>query len=181
MRQTYILILICLLFNWSQGYSKTNSISKNAVQSTSASALFIENKGQVTDQYGNIRNDIQYKLTATKGLNLFIGIGGIHYQWYKAEKAPNEHIGNKTHLIDINEYTEYNMYRMDVELIGASALKLNDDGSLTATTPMGTITEAAPISFTDEQINVATSYELNENIISYNIGSYIGNLTIDQK
>lgn len=259
MRQTYIILMICLLFTWSQGYAKTGSISQGAVQSTAAIALFIENKGQVTDQHGNIRDDIQFKLPATKGLNLFIGNGEIHYQWYKTNKESNIYMGGKTHIIDNNEHTEYKLYRMDIELLGAnkhaevvteeandyyemyytattgkngsrantfkkityidvypnidwvlythngqlkhefivkeggnatnirikykgaSELILNTDGSLTATTPMGTITEAAPISYTDEHINVASSYELKENIVSYNIGSYIGNLTIDPK
>jgi len=63
---------------------------------------FVENKGQITDQNKGRRTDIQYKLAAGAGLNIFIGNGALHYQFSKPES---------------NDYT---MYRMDVELVGAN-------------------------------------------------------------
>lgn len=63
---------------------------------------FTQNKGQVTDQYFNIRTDIDFKLTAATGLNIFIGNGKLHYQWTQHPDGVSK--------------TE--MYRMDVELIG---------------------------------------------------------------
>lgn len=48
---------------------------------------FTENKGQVTDQDGTSRSDIDFKLSAAPGLNLFIGKGQLHYQWVKAGLA----------------------------------------------------------------------------------------------
>lgn len=59
---------------------------------------FIENIGQVTDQYQNKRSDVIARYTAADGLNIFLGNTSIHYQWT----------------------TENEMYRMDVKLIGAN-------------------------------------------------------------
>ena len=60
--------------------------------------LFIENKGQVVDQNGNPRNDIDFKI-AGKGLNIFIGHGQIHYQFNKKKDS-----------------TAISHYRMDVTI-----------------------------------------------------------------
>ncbi len=69
----------------------------------------------------------------------------------------------------------------DIQLAygGVTDLKLNKDGSLTATTPLGNVTELAPVSFTSENTPVASSYVLNNNVLSYNTGNYSGTLTID--
>ncbi len=205
---------------------------------------FVENKGQITDQNGHIRKDIQFKLPATKGLSIFISSGHVHYQWYQPESESSEE-------------TSYHMYRMDIELIGANpgaevirsgiqpyyemyytattgingcrantfskityadiypnidwvlytkdgkfkhefivkkggnaadirikydgaaTLKINADGSISATTPMGTITEAAPVSFTNEHVAIASKYKLTGNILTYELENYNGDITID--
>jgi hypothetical protein len=44
--------------------------------------LFIENKGQIKDQYKNSRPDIDFVLHGT-GLNIFISAGRISYQFIK--------------------------------------------------------------------------------------------------
>ena len=73
--------------------------------------LFLENKGQVTDQNGQSRTDIQYSISAAAGLNIFIGSGAIHYQFSKIDDviacAPKDE-------------ESYTLYRMDVELAGAN-------------------------------------------------------------
>lgn len=66
---------------------------------TSAQKAFIENIGQVKDQYQNKRTDIIAKHTAGGGLNIFLSESGIQYQWAK----DNE------------------LYRMDVKLMGANS------------------------------------------------------------
>lgn len=63
-----------------------------------AKRAFIENIGQITDQYQNKRPDIIAKYQADNGLNIFLSNSGIHYQWAK----------------------ENEMYRMDVKLLGAN-------------------------------------------------------------
>ncbi|HAK29667.1 MAG TPA: hypothetical protein DCO90_10615 [Sphingobacterium sp.] len=59
---------------------------------------FIENIGQVTDQYNNARADIVAKYAAGNGLNIFLANTAIHYQFSR----------------------ENELYRMDVKLIGAN-------------------------------------------------------------
>jgi hypothetical protein len=62
---------------------------------------------------------------------------------------------------------------------GATNLARNKDGSLTATTPQGTITEQAPIAYTREGVQVRSSFSLQESILSYEVGDYEGELVID--
>ncbi len=53
-----------------------------ALSQIHASPSFIENRGQITDQNRKVRHDIQFKISAVRGLNIFIGNGAIHYQFY---------------------------------------------------------------------------------------------------
>ncbi len=81
---------------------------------------FIENAGQVTDQYGKHRTDIQYKVSMP-GMSLFIGNGQLHYQWSKTPPPPatdKRQVATKLLQTDTSARTE--MYRMDVTLAGAN-------------------------------------------------------------
>jgi hypothetical protein len=74
---------------------------------TKASPLyFIENKGQITDQFRNSRADIDLSLQG-KGMTLFIGDGQLHYQFAKSEQSETD-----------SSYAT-KMYRLDMELVGA--------------------------------------------------------------
>lgn len=75
-----------------------NAIGRNA---TDPAFAFIENKGQIVDQNGLHRNDIQYRLS-TGGMNVFVGNGQLHYEWARETNGK----------IDV--------YRMDVSLEGAN-------------------------------------------------------------
>lgn len=66
--------------------------------------LFIENKGQVVDQFGNTRHDIQFKIPS-KGINVFVSAGHLHYQWSKPQS---------------DKENQYLMYRLDAELVDAN-------------------------------------------------------------
>lgn len=96
--------------------------TSNAVASFSpqpAALAFIENKGQITDQGGNPRNDVQYKVSTPTGLNIFIGNGNIHYQFFH-KRAGALHSGDKLNKSNLyNDNAGYDMYRMDMELLGA--------------------------------------------------------------
>ena len=70
--------------------------------SPASQLYFVENKGQITDQFGLPRKDIQYVLHA-KGLDVFIGRDAIHYQFTKPAKEG-----------------KVESYRLDVALEGAS-------------------------------------------------------------
>lgn len=62
---------------------------------------------------------------------------------------------------------------------GASNLAINTNGSISATTPMGTITDAAPVAFTKQGADVACVYQLDGDILTYNAANYTGELVID--
>lgn len=83
-----------------------------------ASQTFTRNVGQVTDQYLKRRNDIDFKLSAGGGMNIFIGAGRLHYQFSHNVTGSNETTPNRE-----DDYTDniIAMYRMDVELLGSNA------------------------------------------------------------
>ncbi len=79
-----------------------NSFARSNNAAGSPSFAFVENKGQVADQYYHPRNDIQFKLAAG-GMNIFIGNGQIHYQWSRSVDT-----------------TSTDVYRLDMTLEGAN-------------------------------------------------------------
>ena len=223
-----------------------------------APCAFTENKGQVTDQDHVPRTDIQFKVAAAHGLNIFIGDGAIHYQFSRLN--PGDEMGGARlgiHRHEVRAHTATaDMYRMDVELVGANpqaqvtteekqdyyeghtatgskntataytynkityaniyphidwvlqihngqlkhefvvheggnvadiqvryggatALQLNNDGSLAAATPQGAITEQAPVSYDADGKMVQSNFKLTGNVLTYEMASYSGELTID--
>jgi uncharacterized protein YjdB len=244
-----------------------NSFSpKEKAGQQAAPLAFIENKGQIADQYNNPRTDIQYRLAAAGGLNIFVGNGAIHYQFSKIDNqsikdtpgraetqcTASLHRGNEQ-----PSAATYTMYRMDVELVGANksakvecgerqeyyenyltpgtgdkgataktygkitykdvyphidwvlytrngklehefvvrqggkagdiklkyggatGLKISADGNLVANTPQGAITENAPYTYQQDGKKVSSSFKLNGDVLSYETGSYTGDLVID--
>ncbi|OJW80275.1 MAG: hypothetical protein BGO69_05435 [Bacteroidetes bacterium 46-16] len=96
----------CLLFPLLLGstMAQAKNISSPGVAGNTLN--FIENKGQVVDQYGNSRHDINYRLGGS-GLSMFIGGGQLHYQWASPVAQFDE---DKQRIA---------LYRMDVTLVGA--------------------------------------------------------------
>ncbi len=119
---------------------------------------FIENKGQIVDQHGKHRSDIDFKAEAD-GMVMFVGDAQLHYQWYRTDskfkiqnskgddipltpfkggmpgfpfegnnaKSPSGDLGvhspfeggvRPSRTGDVDSWME--VYRMDVELIGAN-------------------------------------------------------------
>src|SRR5690606_16069947 len=76
---------------------------------------FLENKGQIWDQFQEVRTDIDVKLETGNGLVIFIGGGTIHYQWTKSRSQNS----NDPSLGQEKE-AAIEAYRMDVELLGAN-------------------------------------------------------------
>jgi len=62
---------------------------------------------------------------------------------------------------------------------GANSLAINKDGSMSANTPMGIITEKTPLSYDANGNRVNSSFKLDGDKLSYNTGNYSGTLTID--
>lgn len=79
---------------------------------------FIENRGQVTDQFHHVRNDVDFHVRTGSGLNIFIGDGAIRYQFSRSEETTAK---SSIPDYDVNEHTTYLMHRVDVELLGANA------------------------------------------------------------
>lgn len=254
-----------LLAGKKSGASEVQKKVKQSPFSLTASSgyFFIENIGQITDQHGQPRNDIQYRLAA-KGIDIFIGNGQIHYQWIKkmaadsltkarelagrlsssplnANKCPvssyrldvqllganfsakplmagilpyyEQYFTNKTQLgknkaasctkiiypnvyanIDWVLYLKNNKLEYDfvlrpgakvsdiqIEYKGASKIKLNNDGSCTANTPLGSITENAPeVYAASDGKMLASAFTLKGNLLGFKVdGGYNGGLVID--
>ncbi len=217
--------------------SKAQAFSKHPQQSL----YFLENKGQVTDQYGTPRNDINFHVGGS-GLSMFAGSGQLHYQWATPTATRPD---------------EINTYRMDVDLVGADPqakvvteqlqsyferyylpqlgeqgatvrayqkitykevypkidwvlyikgdnveydfvvrsggkvsdiklkysgaahLSIDKNGKLNAITPMGTVTENAPVSFQENGTPIASSFVLQNDILSFTTAPHTGTLIID--
>lgn len=75
---------------------------------------FTKNIGQVTDEKMQARNDIDFRLRTGQSMNVFVGNGQLHYQFWKANDVPN---ANSLKPADAKGYTGY---RLDVSLAGAN-------------------------------------------------------------
>lgn len=235
----------------------TYATPPNATEIHPSSRVFIENRGQLLDQFHHPRGDIQFSVKAAPGLTIFVGCGAIHYQFNHAQHAvPAAPLVQKAHFA-FPDPLEYDMDRLDVQLIGAnsnatvvkeemqqycehyytgltmaneglvasytrityqniyphidwvlyfkdgllehefvvhpgarvsdirlhyggaSSLTINADGSLVAATPQGAIAEHAPMSMQADGREVASHFVLNNNVLSYDIAAYTGDLIID--
>ncbi len=235
---------------------------------TRQSLGLLENKGQIHDQYGGSRNDIQFVLQAP-GINIFVGDAQLHYQFTRSEMVNNHMPGTwippeKRWDPNINRYEEpmrahIHTYRLDVALIGANVsatpvtavgqsyyenyivedgpedgikahmwgrvtyrnvypdidwviyvngnklehefvvgphgdasriqlqykgqnnLTLTHEGDLVAQTPMGTITEKAPVCYRADGSPVPSAFRLNGDVLSYDLGTVKNKVLIDPK
>jgi hypothetical protein len=229
--------------------------AKDNSATSKQSLCFIENRGQVTDQFSKARADIQFALPAGN-VTVFVGDGQLHYQFAKLEK-----VGGSSnidgHIMDDPAKGELSIYRMDVELVGANrsaqpiatekqtyrehyylpgcgiagvhagafkkitykdiypgidwviyvkdnklehefvvgpkgntadiqlrysghtSLQKDANGNLVAKTPMGIVTERAPVCYTPQGKEIPSSYSVNGNLVSYDVSGYKGQMTID--
>ncbi len=242
----------------------------NAVDFTKSKSLhFIENKGQVVDQYHNPRHDIDFKIPTGNGLNIFIGTGKIHYQWTKHKTTtPSSRPqwrdltitegGSSAPLRSAQGDERVEMYRMDVTLLnanpnaeiiaearqsyyeqyyvthtgpdgatahayrkitykevyphidwvfyindkgklehdfivrpggkvsdirlqydGADNLRCSSDGSVTAVTHFGSVTEGTPYCFQQDGKQIMGKFMLENHTLSFATAAHQGTLTID--
>ena len=68
---------------------------------------FIANKGQVTDQHGRPRSDIDAKLDCGGGLYMYIGDAQLHYQWVRGKEQIRNKRAKDGVPIDRQQPTEY--------------------------------------------------------------------------
>jgi hypothetical protein len=94
-----------------------------------APVCFVENVGQIVDQKGNERKDIDYKLFAN-GVTIFIGKGQLHYQFVRENKNENARANDILPHFGacLNEDNNAETYRVDVTLmnINFKAVSLTD-------------------------------------------------------
>ncbi len=243
-RKTTVLVHVTIMLLFVSNHINARPISRNLA--------FIENKGQVTNQFGQARTDINAKVSS-EAVTVYIGSGLLHYQW--SVPLTKNNLNNKS--LDGYRKDSFKTYRMDVRLLGANKnarliktdkqsyyenyylphlngegiqvssfrkiiykniyplidwviyikrdkmeydfvvhpggkvsdicmqytgatqLKINEDGSLAVTTPLGQIEEAAPISFQDDGIAIASSFLIDHNIVKFSTADFKGRLTID--
>ncbi len=109
-RYTFLLFMLCVHCVYAREYKEMGP-GKNGLS-------FIENKGQIKDQYGKPRSDIDFVMQAS-GMTLYVGKGKLHYQFIRQAiydtvvtaglKTPQQYRvpGNTT------------VHRLDVSLEGA--------------------------------------------------------------
>lgn len=95
-------LLLCLL---------SQCVFLKAQEKASPKFLFTENKGQVTDQYGKVRNDI-YFVSTISGMQLTIGENGLHYQWKRSADTACKK--------DALENEQFDAHRVDARLTNSS-------------------------------------------------------------
>jgi hypothetical protein len=88
--------------------------------------FFIENAGQVTDQNGRARKDIQFKVSSP-AMNLYIGSGHLHYEWARTKSMQQPQSGGQQQYGVRGAHSD--VYRMDVVLKGADthAVAMEED------------------------------------------------------
>lgn len=108
--------LIFLLFTQALAFGRDN----DKMSSNRMPASFVENKGQIHDQYGKPRQDVQF-VRAEPGMTLFVGRGALHYQYVikskPAKPAVREGVGATARKYQV-AHDPYELFRLDMELIG---------------------------------------------------------------
>lgn len=126
---TFLRATIIAAFSFHPAIAREPNSNELRQLNSSSNLVFIENKGQVTDQHHQPRTDIDFKLNAP-GMSIFIGDGEIHYQWARSQTSPTKITERKLdeeRLMDGQDRTYVSdhqdtvtTYRLDVELIGAN-------------------------------------------------------------
>lgn len=81
---------------------------------------FVENVGQIIDQFGKARKDIDFKLQ-TPALCAFVGSGTLHYQWFRypeIDRSLTRYGGPAA--MEALKNLHYSTYRLDVKLLNAN-------------------------------------------------------------
>ncbi len=83
--------------------------------------FFLENKGQILDQHGKQRRDVDLRLVIP-GVNAFIGLGHIQYQWIKpADTFTQSKTNSSTCNGQAEKYrSKYEIFRLDMKLLHAN-------------------------------------------------------------
>jgi hypothetical protein len=107
--------IVAALFAWqsTQARDVANSLTQLNKKGV---AGFIENRGQIVDQHGVWRSDLDFKLDRP-GITAFVGSGKMHYQWSRLESPKSTAI---TSIAKQAKDVKLSTYRLDIELLGAN-------------------------------------------------------------
>ena len=94
------------------------AIDKSQAAFANKKVCFVENKGQIRDQYGNSRHDIDYMLRGS-GFTLYVANGELHYQFTKKQIDPADAI-NIFKRPTTKGDEKIDAYRLDVQLLNAN-------------------------------------------------------------
>ncbi|MFZ4800280.1 MAG: hypothetical protein ACOYMA_22515, partial [Bacteroidia bacterium] len=114
MKSTKLLLLILFL-----GFKTSFAIA--TIKPTKIQYGFVENKGQIVDQYNQPNKEVLYKLTC-KGLNVHLRQNSFSYEVIKKQLLPNtKNVDEKSLLnkTDSNSF-EYNFHRIDISFVGSN-------------------------------------------------------------
>jgi uncharacterized protein (AIM24 family) len=201
---------------------------------------FIENKGQIHDQNGCPREDVQFALQIP-GMSIFVGDNQVHYTFiskhgdsFHTQRLDVELLNSNPNVVvepfgqsvyyenyyiagcpkdgirvrtfsgivykNVYDHIDWMFFvangRLEQEFVvhaggnpediqikyaGADELKIDENGALIATTPMGVLTEHPPICTDAARRNGTSSvhYQLKGNILSYSIKGATEELVID--
>jgi hypothetical protein len=110
--------ILCLFAFFNCIIAKGKTFNPSAVNS---GLYFIENKGQITDQYYKTRSDIQFAFSS-KGVNVFIGRGELHYQFTK--NLSQAKLWDVLKKPPTNTEDTVTTFRIDLKLLGANTRAL---------------------------------------------------------
>ena len=111
-----ILLLLVLVLLQAVAYGRNDKAPDLVKQQSLA---FRENKGQVRDQKGAIREDVDF-IMQTGDMTLFIGKGQLHYQFVKRERPDTPQQISPVLPRNYRVQGAVSLYRLDVNLVNAS-------------------------------------------------------------
>jgi len=110
--------LICCCTIVALTHLNAAAIDKSQPAFANKKVCFVENKGQVRDQFGNPRHDIDYMLRGS-GFTLYVANSELHYQFFNKQIDPAD-AGNIFKRPGTRGDEKIDAYRLDVQLLNAN-------------------------------------------------------------
>ncbi|MFC2130268.1 T9SS type A sorting domain-containing protein [Bacteroidota bacterium] len=116
-------LLTLVIFLFSNNIQAENLSVENKIIKKNNTHLFIENKGQIHDQFGKPRPDVKYMFNYN-GLKVQLKNNSFSYEQYHIESdkpSKKDFIFDNYDKPNIDEVeSKYNYHRVDIELVGAN-------------------------------------------------------------
>ena len=112
-------IFLIFIFTCLVSFAQINQTEAVALSAPKKSTInFIENKGQITDQFYRPRTDVLY-LVSTENLNLFVKNNGVSYQLQRVDEW-QEKFNQKTRT-NYKQIERQTFYRIDLSWVNANS------------------------------------------------------------